>query len=127
MISRTLLTSLLAASLTVTAFGQSSGGGLDASVVGATGALSEAQKTSITKFTGALIETLKNSENPKDLDETRTALVKPARDPAATPAFRSGYAAALKDGLQPIVNGADLQRSIIAMQVLRFTRSATAV
>jgi len=128
MISRTLLTSLLAASLTVTAFGQSSGGGLDASVTGATGTLTEAQKASVSKYTAGLVDTLKSKDSTaKQLDEARTALVKPARDPGATLAFRSGYAATLKPALEPIVTGTDLQRAIIAMQVLRFTRSATAV
>ncbi|MFM7260440.1 MAG: hypothetical protein ACKO3W_07540 [bacterium] len=128
MISRTLLTSLLAASLTATALAQTAGGGLDASVTGATGTLTEAQKASVSKDTAGLVDTLKSSDStPKQLDEARTALVKPARDPGATLAFRSGYAATLKPALEPMVTGDDLQRAIIAMQVLRFTRSSTAL
>jgi hypothetical protein len=127
MIPRTLLTSLLAAFLTVTAFGQTSGGSLDAAVVGAKSNLNESQKAATAKFAAPFIDAIKTSDDQKQLDEARTALVKPARDPGATPAFRKDYAAVLAQGLGPVIEGTDLRRAILAMQVMRFTRAEKAL
>jgi hypothetical protein len=127
MMPRTLLTSLLAAFLTVTAFGQSSGGSLDSAIVGAKSSLNDAQKSAVAAFSAPYIETLKTSKDQKQLDDARAALVKPARDPGATPAFRKDYAAVLAGGLSPVIEGADLRQAILAMQVMRFTRCEKAL
>ncbi len=127
MMPRTLLTTLLAAFLTVPAFGQSGGTGLDASVLGASGALNAAQKTSISSYAARSVEAIKTGTDQKTIDDARTALIKPSRDPGATSAFRKGYAGILVTELGPVAKGSDLRRAVVAMQVLRFTRNSDAI
>lgn len=127
MMPRTLLTTLLAAFLTVPALGQSGGSGIDASILSATGALNAAQKTSVSSYAARSVEAIKSGTDQKAIDDARTALVKPSRDPGATPAFRKAYGVILVTELAPIAKGSDLRRAVVAMQVLRFTRSSDAL
>jgi hypothetical protein len=131
MTPRLLLTSLLAACLTSAALGQTSGqSGLDRAIIGANTQLTEAQKNAVSSFAAKHLAAIKDgtsSATGKGLEDARWALVTPARDPAATPAFRKAYAGLLIVELVPVVKGPDLRRALNAMQILRFTRSPDAI
>ena len=120
------LRALLAASLAIAVAGMASGQStLDRSIVSASGAPNDAQKSAISAFASRHAEALESSSSDaEDFAAARLALVAPSRDPAATPAFRKAYAGILVAELGPVVRGSDLQRAIHAMQVLRFTRTA---
>jgi hypothetical protein len=116
-----LLCALLAVGGVGEAFGQ--GATLERSIVSASGSLSSAQSARLASFIGQHAAVLRDSTDARRIEDARNALINPARDPAATIAFRKSYAAALVPELAEAVNGRDLRRALQAMQVLRFTRS----
>ena len=124
MMPRTLLTTLLAAFLTVPALGQSGGSGIDASILSATGALNAAQKTSVSSYAARSVEAIKSGTDQKAIDDARTALVKPSRDPGATPAFRKAYGVILVTELAPIAKGSDLRRAVVASHAQKDQQTA---
>ena len=120
---RFLTTTLLAACVGATAFGQS----LDRAIVSATAPLTDAQKSSLNGFLTKHAEAIKTGNDAAAADESRGAVVAVLRDPAATTQFRRAVATALAGELGAVVKGTDNRRAIVAMQVLRFTRSQEAI
>ena len=120
MLSRSLLTALLAACVSTTAFAQTA---LDRAILGTTQPLTDAQKTALDGFLSKYADAIKDGNDATAVEEARAALVTPSRDPAATPTFRKAFALALIADLGGTVKGRDLRRAINAMQVLRFTRT----
>ena len=120
---RFLTTTLLAACVGATAFGQS----LDRAIVSATAPLTDAQKSSLNGFLAKHAEAIKTGNDAAAADESRGAVVAVLRDPAATTQFRRAVATALAGELGAVVKGTDNRRAIVAMQVLRFTRSQEAI
>lgn len=118
---RPLLTAILAACVSTTAFGQSS---LDRAIIGATAPLSEAQKSALDGFMAKHVDAIKDGLNAADIEEARTALIAVARDPAASATFRKAMVQELIAELGATVKGRDPRRAINAMQVMRFTRTA---
>ncbi|MEY2716455.1 MAG: hypothetical protein RIT24_2798 [Planctomycetota bacterium] len=117
---RPLLTALFAACVGATALAQSA---VDRSTLSSTAPLTEAQKSAIESFASKHIDTIKDGNDAKKVEEARMALLTPARDPAASPTFRKTYAIMLIGELGATVKGRDVRRAINAMQVLRFTRT----
>jgi len=124
-LSTLLLSVALGISTATGAFAQSSGG-LDRSILSSGAALSDAQKKNIATFGAPSFETIKSSTDGKALDDARTALISPLRDPSGTAAFRKGYGTVLIAELGPVAKGKDLRRALLAMQIIRFARSAEA-
>jgi hypothetical protein len=116
---------VLAFGATAEALGQSAG--LDRTIISASGALNDGQKTSVSTFVGRHAEAIRSADEARAVEEARDALASPARDPAATPSFRKAYGAALLAELTPVVKGSDLHRALNAMQALRFSRTPEAL
>lgn len=121
----TLLVGSMLALCGPAAMGQSTG--LDRSVLSATGALNDTQKSAVAAFVDKHAETLRSADKAGAVEDARTALIGPPRDPAASPNFRKAYGAALVAELSPIVKGSDLHRALNAMQALRFSRTPEAL
>lgn len=100
---------------------------IDRSIISATGALNDGQKTSVSGFVGKYAETIRTGDNARAVEEARAALATPARDPAATPNFRKAYGQILVVELAPVAKGSDLHRALNAMQALRFSRTPEAL
>lgn len=100
---------------------------IDRTILAATGALNDGQKSAVSAFVGKYAETIRTGSDARSVEEARAALATPARDPAASPSFRKAYGAVLITELSPVVKGSDLHRSLNAMQALRFTRTSEAL
>lgn len=124
MILRPLIAAcILAASLVGPAAAQQ----LDRAIIAASAPLTEAQRSAIQSFAANHLRTIREMSSGSSVNDARTALVSPMRDPAATANFRKGMAQVLVAELTPVAKGADLRAAVVAMQVLRFTRSPEAV
>jgi len=121
---RSLLSILLASCVSASAFSQAR---IDRATLGATGALTDAQKSAIAAFIAENREAFKPGTDPKKMDEARWAMGGILRDPDASPVFRKAVAVASISELGPVVKGSDVQCAVQAMQVLRFTRATEAV
>lgn len=108
-----------------TALGQSTS--LDRTIVAASGALNDGQKSAVSAFVGKHAETIRSGTDAREVEEARGALTTPARDPAASASFRKAYGAVLVTELSPVVKGSDLHRALNAMQALRFSRTPEAL
>jgi hypothetical protein len=124
-LSTLLLSAVLMTSMATGVAAQSTGG-LDRSILSSGTALNEAQKKSIATFGAPSFETIKTSTDNKALEDARTTLTAPLRDPGSTAAFRKGYGTVLVAELGPVAKGKDLRRALLAMQVIRFARSSEA-
>ncbi|MFZ9913855.1 MAG: hypothetical protein ACO3IB_00755 [Phycisphaerales bacterium] len=122
----TLRPLIAACILAATAVGSAAAQQIDRAVIAATAPLNDSQKAALQSFAETHVRAIKASAGPS-LADARMALVSPLRDPAATVNFRKGMAQLLVDELGPVAKGADLQRAINAMQVLRFTRTPEAL
>ncbi|MFM7052525.1 MAG: hypothetical protein ACKOYN_10395 [Planctomycetota bacterium] len=124
MILRPLIAAcILAASLAGTAVAQQ----LDRAIIAASAPLTEAQKSAVGAFASNHLRTIREMPSGSAVNDARTALVSPMRDPAATASFRKGMAQVLVAELGPVAKGSDLRAAVVAMQVLRFTRSPEAI
>lgn len=121
---RSLLSILLASCVGASAFAQAS---IDRATLGATGPLTEAQRSSVSAFISKKGADLKAGQDPEKMEDARWAMVSTLRDPAASPMFRKAFAVAAVAELGPIVKGTDIQGAVQAMQVLRFTRATEAI
>jgi hypothetical protein len=119
-----VLGSMLALSATA-AFGQSTA--LDRTIIAASGALNDGQKSAVAAFVGKLAETIRTGDDARAVEEARAALTVPARDPAATASFRKAYGQIIIVELGAVAKGSDLRRALNAMQALRFTRTPEAL
>jgi len=119
---RSLLLGLVVA---IGAAGEALGQGatLERSVVSASGTLTQAQGAAVDAFVQRHAPVVRDTTDPRRLEEARNALITPSRDPASTIAFRKAYATVLARELGAAVSGSDLRRSLHAMQALRFTRA----
>lgn len=120
-----LLGTVLALCGSLEALGQSTA--LDRSILSASGALNDGQKTAVSSFVGKHAEAIRTGTDARAVEEAKASLATPVRDPAATPNFRKAYGQILIVELAPVAKGSDLHRALNAMQALRFSRTPEAL
>ncbi len=93
---------------------------LDRTTIATTSPLTADQAKTLDAFVEGWTNVIASTSNAKDLADARRTLIEPLRDPSATAVFRRAFSGASVSRLEPIVNGKDTQRAIVAMQVARF-------
>lgn len=124
-VSTPLRSTLLALSMLLAAPGwaQVGSGSLERAILTATASLSSEQQAKLDAFVTEWAGLIADSKDPRRVDEGRRVLIEPLRDPAATAVFRRAMSQLAIERLEPVIGGADLQRAINAMQVVRFLRT----
>lgn len=95
-------------------------GKLPERIVTANEGLTAADLEALAKFVDELVNIVETSRTPGALEDARRDLVEPFRSGLAKAGFRNAYSNAAVKRLKPVIEGSDVQRAIVAMQVAAF-------